>query len=360
MDCRLLICGLVVLSGAARAGEPDPPPARDPCPQELASEAGRRRAGEAAEPFVPAPCNPRALTPPGTALLDFAAYPDRWRLVSALGYPEDLANPWQGNNWLKGDRPAFGEDWFVSLTGISDTVVEPRRFPVPVGGPVTEDPGSLDVFGEGEQLVLAETVLLEGVLYKGNTVFMPPEWEFRIIPAFNLNYARAEEAGVLGAPADADTTRHDGSVGLQGLFVDRHLRDVSARYDFDSVRIGIQPFTADFRGFLFLDSPLGIRLFGTRGNNRYQYNLAWFRRLEKDINSGLNAIVDRGLPAIRDDDVFVANLYWPGHCWLKGSQSQLVALYYNRNREASGLLLRPERLHRSVRPPSAIEQAARL
>jgi hypothetical protein len=324
VDGRPLVCGLLLLAGPALA--------RETCPPDQASEPARRRAGQEAESFVPTPCNPRALAPPGVALVDFAAYPDRWRLVSALGYPEELANPWQGNNWLKGDRPAFGEDWFVSLTGISDTVVEPRRFPVPVGGPVTEDPGSLDIFGAGEQLVLAQTVLLEGVLYKGNTVFMPPEWEFRIIPAFNLNYARAEEAGLLGAPADADTTRSDGSVGLQGLFVDRHLRDVSARYDFDSLRVGIQPFTADFRGFLFQDSPLGIRLFGTRDNNRYQYNLAWFRRLDKDINSGLNAILDRGLPAIRDDDVFVANLY-AQDTPVPGFTSQVVAAY-NRNREA--------------------------
>ncbi|MEQ1801632.1 MAG: hypothetical protein ABL989_06905 [Gammaproteobacteria bacterium] len=320
-----LACGcLVLLAGPGRAAEP--------CPTEQPSEPGRRRAGEEAGPFVPTPCNPRALQPPGTTLVDFAAYPDRWRLVSLLGYPDDVANPWQGNNWLKGDRPAIAEDWFVSLTGISDTVVEPRRLPTPVGGPVTGDPGSLDVFGEGEQLVLAETVLMEGVLYKGNTVFMPPEWEFRIIPAFNLNYARADEVGSLGAAADADTTRRDGAIGLQGLFVDRHLRDVSARYDFDSLRVGIQPFTADFRGFLFLDSPIGIRLFGTRDNNRYQYNLAWFRRLDKDTNSGLNAILDRGLPAIRDDDVVIANLY-AQDTPVPGFTSQVVAAW-NRNRES--------------------------
>ena len=313
----------LVLANAAKAAEP--------CPTEQASEPDRRRPGEVTAPFVPTPCNPDALRPPETDLMEFAAYPDRWRLVSMLGHPGNLANPWQGNNWLKGDQPAFGDDWFVSLTGISDTVVEPRRLPVPVGGPVTGDPGSLDVFGQGEQLLLSETVLLEGVLYQGNTVFMPPAWEFRIIPAFNLNYARAEEVGLLEAPADADTTRRDGTVGLQGLFVDRHLRDVSARYDFDSVRVGIQPFSADFRGFLFLDSPLGIRLFGTRDNNRYQYNLAWFRRLDKDINSGLNAILDRGLPAIRDDDVFIANLY-AQDTPVPGFTSQVVAAY-NRNRE---------------------------
>ena len=31
---------------------------------------------------------------------------------------------------------------------------------------------------------------------------------------------------------------------VQELFVDKHLRDVSPRYDFDSIRVGIQPITA--------------------------------------------------------------------------------------------------------------------
>ncbi len=313
------------LAGAGGAGEP--------CPTETPVDPGRLRPGEEVPPFVPTPCNPAALPLlPEAVPPDYTAYPDRWRLVDVLGYPNNLWNPYRGNNWLKGDRPAFGKDWFVSLTGISDTVVEPRRFPVPVGGPVTADPGSLDVLGEGQQLVLAETILLEGVLYKGDTVFMPPEWEVRIIPAFNVNYARAEERGFLQAPADADTTRRDATVALQGLFVDRHLRDVSAHYDFDSLRVGIQPFTADFRGFLFLDSPVGVRLFGNRRNNRYQYNLAWFRRLDKDTNSGLNAILEDGLPSIRSDDVFVANLY-AQDLPVPGFTSQVIAAY-NRNRES--------------------------
>ena len=49
------------------------------------------------------------------------------------------------------------------------------------------------------------------------------------------------------------------------------IRD--SRYDFHSIRIGIQPFQSDFRGFLFNDSQLGIRLFGNRHNNRFQYNV---------------------------------------------------------------------------------------
>lgn len=331
MDARLRLLLMTLCVGV-----PGLPRAADVCPPESAAESERRRPGSEPQGFEATPCNPRALPPPPRGVLqEFAGYPDRWRLVSNLGQTENLLNPYRGNNWLKGDRPAFGTDWFVALTGIADTVIEPRRFPVPVGGPVTENPGSLDLQGDGEQLQLAQTLLLEGVLYQGNTVFKPPDWEFRLIPAFNINYVSAEERGFLQAPADSGTTRRDGAVGLQGLFVDRHLRDVSVRYDFDSVRVGIQPFSADFRGFLFLDSPVGVRLFGTRDNNRYQYNLAWFRRLDKDTNSGLNNVLNRGFSAVRDDDVFIANFYAQDTPTL-GYSSQLVVAW-NRNREQGDL-----------------------
>src|SRR6516164_8630841 len=46
--------------------------------------------------------------------------------------------------------------------------------------------------------------------------------------------------------------------------------------------------TVSFRGFIFNDTNLGARLFGNLGNNRYQYNLAFFDMLEKQTNSGLN------------------------------------------------------------------------
>ncbi|HUP29901.1 MAG TPA: hypothetical protein VM122_06995, partial [Usitatibacter sp.] len=119
-------------------------------------------------------------------------------------------------------------------------------------------------------------------------------------------------------------------------------RNVSTRYDFDSVRAGIQPFISDFRGFLFNDVPLGVRLFGTRDNNQWQYNLGWFRRMEKDTNSGLNDLSVRP----RKDDVLVANAYrqdWPR----LGFTSQ-ATLVLNVNREgtgqfydANGFLVRP-------------------
>ena len=55
--------------------------------------------------------------------------------------------------------------------------------------------------------------------------------------------------------------------------------------------------------------------------------MAWFRRLEKDVNSGLND-VSAGL---RDDDLFLANIYFQDLPTLGFTTEILLA--YNRNRE---------------------------
>ncbi len=94
------------------------------------------------------------------------------------------------------------------------------------------------------------------------------------MPVFNFNRTDTNEVRLVNINPANGIDRTDNFVGVQELFVDKHLRDVSNRYDFDSIRVGIQPFTADFRGFLFLDQPVGVRLFGIRDNNQWQYNLA--------------------------------------------------------------------------------------
>src|SRR5207342_1846919 len=93
-------------------------------------------------------------------------------------------------------------------------------------------------------------------------------------------------------------------------------------------RIGIQPFTSDFRGFVLQDNALGVRLFGTRDNNQWQYNLAWLRRLAKDTNSGLNDLTT----APRRDDTLVFNLFRQDFP-VRGHTTQ-VSLMHNRNRES--------------------------
>ena len=101
------------------------------------------------------------------------AMPDRWRIVQALGYKEQIWNPYEGHNPLKGDLPIWGDDWFFSITAVSDTLVEPRRFPVPVGVATTDRPASLDLITEGESTILNQQLLTEFVLYQGDTTFRP-------------------------------------------------------------------------------------------------------------------------------------------------------------------------------------------
>ena len=274
-----------------------------------------------------------------------APVPDRWRLISNLGVMRDqILNPYTQNT-LKGDKPIRGHDEFLLVSLISDTVFEPRSIPTPVAAQAPDRAGANGIFGGDTQNAFLQSVILSLVYLKGDTTFRPPDVELHITPVFNFNHAHVQENRALRVDPRESTTRRETFIGMQELFADYHLRNVSDRYDFDSVRFGIQPISLDFRGFLFQDFPISARLFGTRDNNRWQYNLLWARRLEKDTNSGLNAI--NRTP--REDDLFAANLYrqdWP----VLGFTSQAL-IAHNRNREGgdfffdrNGFLARPASL----------------
>jgi hypothetical protein len=298
----------------------------------------------------PSPAETRRQNPvspvPRPAVEDYVEsvpMPDRWRIVDALGYEERILDPYN-QNVLKADKPVRGEEGFFNLSLISDTVYEVREVATPVGGVTTLDPGAIDVFGGMDQAVIVENLAMEFVYYKGNTVFKPPEFEFRFTPVLNYNRAEIDEIGGLTVDPRTGKTRTDSHIGIQALFVDYHLRNVGDRFDFDSIRFGIQPFSSDFRGFLFQDNQLGLRLFGNRNNNRLQYNFGLFRRIEKDTNSGLNDLGE----SLRDDDVFVFNIYRQDTP-VPGFTSQATVLY-NRNREdevyynKNGFIERPSSL----------------
>jgi hypothetical protein len=263
--------------------------------------------------------------------------PDRWRLVESLNLVKERWFDPYHQNTLKGDRPIDrekvpwlpikGDDWFFVASAVSDTVIEPRTFPIPVGVQTTQAPGNLDVFGKDSSQVYAQTFIAGAALIKGMTAYKPPEIEYRVTMALNASFVNVPEKRVLFVKPSKPSRRFDYFLGVQEFFVDYHLRNTSDRYDFESVRVGIQPFQSDFRGFLFNDQQLGVRLFGNRDNNRFQYNLAAFWRLEKDTNSGLNSVVQRP----RNDWVFLANLYRQDFP-VPGLNSQ-VTVVYNMNRE---------------------------
>ena len=319
-------------------------PGEEPAPEDVDNGiiSGRRRPGY--QPPLPdkvTQSNSGAVRapPPEAFPTDQFPVPDRWRLIQTLGLvTEHWWDPYHQNTY-KGDRPINrakvpwlpikGDDWFFTAGLTSDTVLEPRTFPIPVGVQTTERAGSLDVFGKDASFVFSQTFIASASLVKGQTAFKPPEIEYKLSLALNYNYVNVPEKRVLFVQPSKPSHRSDHFLGLQEAFIDYHLRNVSERYDFDSIRVGIQPFQADFRGFLFNDEQLGIRLFGNRDGNRFQYNLAAFWRLEKDTNSGLNSVVERP----RDDFLFIANVYRQD--FLIPALTSQITLAYNRNREGN-------------------------
>ena len=279
--------------------------------------------------------------PPEAFPVDQVPVPDRWRLIESLGVVKERWWDPYNQNTYKGDRPInpdkvpwlpiTGDDWFFIVNAVSDTVFEPRTFPIPVGVQTTERPDSIDVFGKDASYVLSQTFIVGAALLKGSTAYKPPDVEYRVTLAGNINYVDVPERRVLFVEPSKPSHRFDHFVGVQEAFFDYHFRNVSDRYDFDSVRIGIQPFQADFRGFLFNDNQLGIRFFGTRDNNRFQYNFGGFWRLEKDTNSGLNAV----LQTPRDDYVFYVNAYRQD--FLIPALTSQLTFVWNANREAQNV-----------------------
>jgi hypothetical protein len=244
---------------------------------------------------------------------DFSPLPDRWRIE----FPDwermrgsEGETPYEKGSYLdpyhqnvlKGDYPVIGDDIFMVLTGRSDTITEGRSLPV-ASGVSTERARSDAFFGNFNQFFLDQNFILSGELFKGDTAFKPKELDLKLTPVFNLNYTRTFERNVINIDPAQGTTRLDGQVALQEASVEYHLIDLSPNYDFLTVIAGIQPFQSDFRGFLFNDNNMGVRLQGNYLANRLQANLAVFHQLEKDTNSGLNDY------DFRNQTIFIANFF---------------------------------------------------
>jgi hypothetical protein len=280
------------------------------------SDVVRRRPGAPEAPATsPVDCDSDRLPRvSGEEMAPPVAVPDRWRLVDELGYRVDWLDSYQGNNPLKGDRPVFGDDGFFSVNAVSGSLLEERRIASTAAGMPDDRGPRTATHGE---LFYNQSLSLDAVLYRGDTVFRPPDWQTRFTTVLSSSGVRA-----------GGSTDHANTAAVQALWFEKRLREVSAHDDFDSARVGIQPLTSDFRGFLLSDQPLAARLFGTRDNNIFQYNLALFRSLRKNSVS-LN---DLGA-SLPHNDAVLANVYWQDFP-RKGITSAFVAAY-DRNREPS-------------------------
>jgi hypothetical protein len=240
---------------------------------------------------------------------------------------------------LKGDSPIIGQDIFLNLTLNDFFQFEARKLPIP-SGVSTARPNSSEFFGRSDQLFFSNDFSIGVDLFKGETAFKPVVWALRLLFVANQNYIRVKENNALDpdprgpgftGPAPTPTfppfgdptsglgpglTRISGDLAgsryttrakqwysLQEAFGEIHIRDLTNDYDFLSSRFGIQPFVSDFRGFIFNDSNLGLRLFGNYDNNRWQYNVMAFDMREKDTYSDLNKFDSR------DQRVIILNVY---------------------------------------------------
>ncbi len=290
--------------------------------------------------------------------------PNRWRVGfpswqryedAGIDAPYARQRRWDpfNRNTIKGDYPIFGRHTFLNFTGSSDTLAESRR--VPTASNVSAgDSGSFNFFGRGEQFSVRQDFRLSLDLFRGSAAFEPVSWEVRFTPQFNINYLLARELGVVNIDVRQGLRRTDDHAGVQELFFEKRLGTNSAStfrratdtddrgnpyYDFTSIRVGIQRFTSDFRGFIFSDEQPGARLFGNLKNNRLQYNLAYFNMLEKDTNSGLNTFERR------HQTVSIANLYWQD--FLAQGYTGQFSLHYNNDQptfhlDRNGFLVRPQ------------------
>jgi hypothetical protein len=294
------------------------------------------------------PQPPAADPKPPRSLRDFEPFPSRWfapgRPVEGIEPPayviNEPAQPWNPyrQNVLKGDFPIGGtEDLFFALTVTNRLFYEARKVPTPTGitGPGPVNP---NFFGDGKQTFLQDDLSLTFDLFRGQQAFKPVDWRVRLTPVFNVTRLEVEEVGVVVIDPAQGSTRQRGDVTLQEAFVEYHLLDWNDRYDFLSVEAGVLPFRSDFRGFVFEDTNLGVRLFGNADNNKWQYNLAAFNQLDKDTNSQLVRYEDR------DQFVLVANLYRQD--WPVVGYTTSGSFHYNRDRRGvefddNGFLVAP-------------------
>ena len=193
-----------------------------------------RQSGIETQPRYPDPL------PPEPSLQEIT---DRWRIVPP---PYELDERSQGRfdpynqNILKGDRPIrlrdytperfrdrlpfMGDDAFLVLTGISDSLVESRTLPTPSG--VSADrPGSFPFFGSDDQGVFAQNVILSADVFEGDTTFQPVRQRIKITLVANLNHVHVEENAIVKPDPRRGTERTDGT----GLATGAFLRAQAAR-----------------------------------------------------------------------------------------------------------------------------------
>ncbi len=171
--------------------------------------------------------------------------------LDAIYSTSRLWDPYHRNP-IKGDYPIVGRRYFFVFTGLSETTAQTRRIPVPSVASAAS-PGEYGFFGRGEQFAVIQNFRFSLDLFRGSAGFRPVDWEIRITPEFNINYALARENALIeqrraaGLPAHRQQRGHCRSCSSKSACSANGRISISPR-----CALGIQRFTSDFRGFIYL------------------------------------------------------------------------------------------------------------
>ncbi|MET0649777.1 MAG: hypothetical protein ABW208_24465 [Pyrinomonadaceae bacterium] len=278
---------------------PAPTPAPTPQPAEQ-NDTGRRGGAERSKPLqYPLPdwsplgsAGPVTVKSEDETTEEFIPMPDRWRFPWPRHdrYDPKMETPWvegstfdpYNQNVLKGDYPIHGNHTFLNLNLQSASTINPR---VVAAG------------GRREQFFTNQNVVMGAEIFGGTGAFEPKRWAVRVTTVANFNFLANNTVNPF------DSVRGNSRLAVEEAFVEKRLAVVSPNFDFVSLRVGMQNFNSDFRGFLFADNQLGARLFGTLNSQRDTYNVAVFSIRQRDEVSQLHSFDDR------KQTVFLANWF---------------------------------------------------
>jgi hypothetical protein len=327
--------------------------------------------GEAVYPPIPSTiptlgfAGPSGVMPRSGSNDEYDTVEDRWRIGIpewdryGLGSPKVFDYPYKlgqlldpyNQNVLKGDYPILGQHTFLELTGTSSTFFSGQTLPTAtVPFESTARPFTTNFFNRDGQFAFQQNTFLSIDLFQGDGAFKPVDWRVQLTPVVNVNTLSVQELAVVSPNVEKGLIRERSWVTLQEAFAEYKIADIGNQYDFMSVRAGSAPFTSDFRGFIYSATDPQVRFFGTADGNSIQYNLAYFRTLNKDINSELNTF------NVRDQNLVIANLYkqdflFPGYTGELSFHynNDGPSLFYDNN----GFIARPDPL--GIAQPHRVE-----
>lgn len=225
---------------------------------------------------------PKTVEPLDEGDEEFIPMPDRWRFPwprydrydpkNSTPYVEGSTFDPFNQHVAKADYPIFGNHTFLNVNLQSASTLNPRT--VAAGG-------------RREQFFTNQNFVMGAELFGGTTVFEPKRWAVRVTTVANFNFLANNTLNPF------DSRRGNSRLAVEEAFVEKRLKILSPNFDFIALRVGMQNLTTDFRGFLFSENQLGVRLFGNLNSNRDQYNLALFSLRQRDETSQLHSFDNR-------------------------------------------------------------------